>query len=82
VQENQVLIISLNPDTGRWYLDASWTTAPGPAPGLGELRAHPVVAVDVNAGHLAACALTPDGNRRHLMMVLREYEDFCNERHR
>ena len=54
--------ITLNPDTGRWYLDASWTTAPGPAPSLEELRAHPVVAVDVNAGHLAAWALTPDGN--------------------
>ncbi len=54
--------ISLNPDTGRWYLDASWKAAPGPAPSLGELRAHPVVAVDVNAGHLAAWALTPDGN--------------------
>jgi hypothetical protein len=54
--------ISLNPDTGRWYLDASWTTVPGPAPDLGDLREHPVVAVDVNAGHLAAWALTPDGN--------------------
>jgi hypothetical protein len=54
--------ITLNPDTGRWYLDASWKTAPGPAPDLRELRRHPVVAVDVNAGHLAAWALTPDGN--------------------
>jgi len=54
--------ISLDPDTGRWYLDASWKTSPGPAPDLAELRAHPVVAVDVNAGHLAAWALTPDGN--------------------
>jgi IS605 OrfB family transposase len=54
--------ISRNPDTGRWYLDASWKTVPAPAPDLGELQAHPVVAVDVNAGHLAAWALTPDGN--------------------
>jgi IS605 OrfB family transposase len=54
--------ITLNPDTGRWYLDASWTTSTDPVPGLGELRAHPVLAVDVNAGHLAAWALTPDGN--------------------
>lgn len=54
--------ISLNPDTGRWYLDASWKATPAPAPDLGELRAHPVVAVDVNAGHLAAWTLTPDGN--------------------
>jgi hypothetical protein len=52
--------ISLDPETGRWYLDASWKT--GPAPGLAELRAHPVVAVDVNAGHLAAWVITPDGN--------------------
>ena len=36
--------ISLDPDTGRWYLDASWKTSPGPAPDLAELRAHPVVA--------------------------------------
>jgi hypothetical protein len=34
----------------------------GAGPGLGELRAHPVVAVDVNAGHLAVAVLTPDGN--------------------
>jgi hypothetical protein len=54
--------ISLDPGTGRWYLDASWKTAPGPAPDLGELRAHPVLAVDLNAGHLAAWTLTPDGN--------------------
>jgi hypothetical protein len=54
--------ISLNPGTGRWYLDASWKTRPGSAPDLAELRRHPVIAVDVNAGHLAAWALTPDGN--------------------
>jgi hypothetical protein len=54
--------ISVDPGSGRWYLDASWTTAPAPAPALEELRAHPVVAVDVNAGHLDVAVLTADGN--------------------
>ena len=30
---------------------------------LDELQAHPVLAVDLNHGHLAAWAVTPDGNR-------------------
>ena len=47
---------------GRWYLDASWKAAPAPAPCLAELRAHPVLAVDLNHGHLAVWAVTPDGN--------------------
>lgn len=54
--------ISLNPATGRWYLDASWQVAPAPVPALEELRRYPVVAVDVNAGHLAVAVVTPDGN--------------------
>ena len=54
--------ITRDPSSGRWYLDASWRTTPGAAPDLAELRAHPVVAVDVNAGHLAAWVLLPDGN--------------------
>jgi IS605 OrfB family transposase len=54
--------ISRAPGTGRWYLDASWKTAPAPAVTLNDLRAHPVVAVDVNAGHLAVAVLRPDGN--------------------
>jgi hypothetical protein len=54
--------ISCDPVRGRWYVDASWTAAPGPAPCLDELRAHPVLAVDLNHGHLAAWAVTPDGN--------------------
>jgi hypothetical protein len=45
----------------RWYADASWKTPPRPAPPLDEVRTSPVVAVDVNAGHLAA-VLAPDGN--------------------
>jgi IS605 OrfB family transposase len=54
--------ISHDPRSGRWYLDASWRTGPGPVPSLDDLRQHPVVAVDVNAGHLAAAVITPDGN--------------------
>lgn len=54
--------ISLSPASGRWYLDASWKTSPGPVPALEELRRHPVVAVDVNAGHLAVAVVAADGN--------------------
>jgi hypothetical protein len=54
--------ISLDPESGRWYLDASWKLPDAPAPSLEELRGHPVVGVDVNAGHLAVAVLTPDGN--------------------
>ena len=54
--------ISHDPVRGRWYLDASWKAVPAPAPSLDQLRAAPVLAVDLNAGHLAAWAVTPDGN--------------------
>ena len=54
--------ISHDPVRGRWYLDASWKAVPAPAPSLGQLRAAPVLAVDLNHGHLAAWAVTPDGN--------------------
>jgi hypothetical protein len=54
--------VSLSPGSGRWYLDASWKANPGPVPALEELRHHPVVAVDVNAGHLAVAVVAADGN--------------------
>jgi hypothetical protein len=54
--------ISFDPQTGGWYLDASWKTAARPVPDLNELRRHPVVAVDLNDGHLAVAVVTPDGN--------------------
>ncbi len=54
--------ISCDPRRGRWYIDASWKAAPTPAPCLEELREHPVVAVDVNAGHLAVAVVAADGN--------------------
>ena len=54
--------LSYDPERGRWYADASWKTPPRRVPSLEELRASPAVAVDVNAGHLAAAVLSPDGN--------------------
>ena len=54
--------IALDPARNRWYIDASWKTAPAAAAALDELRQYPVVAVDVNAGHLAAAVVAPDGN--------------------
>ena len=54
--------IAFDPQRGRWYLDASWRVPPGPAPCLEDLRKHPLLAVDLNHGHLAAWTLTPDGN--------------------
>ena len=54
--------ICFDPVRGRWYIDASWKTPARPAPSLEQLRVSPVVAVDVNAGHLAVSVATPDGN--------------------
>ncbi len=54
--------VIFDPQRGRWYLDASWALSPGPAPDLEKLRAGPVVGVDLNAGHLAACVLDDSGN--------------------
>jgi hypothetical protein len=55
--------ISLDPARGRWYLDASWKTpVTGPIT-LAQARQGNVVAVDVNAGHLAVAVLNPDGNQ-------------------
>lgn len=54
--------IMYDPDRGRWYLDASWTTTPVSVPELDELREHRVLGVDLNADHLAACVLDPSGN--------------------
>jgi hypothetical protein len=47
---------------GRWHIDASWKAAPAREPSLDDLRASPVVAIDVNHGHLAAAVIAPDGN--------------------
>jgi hypothetical protein len=54
--------ISYDPVKDRWHLDASWRTEPSPAKSLDGLREHPVLAVDLNHGHLAAWLITSDGN--------------------
>lgn len=54
--------IAYNPASGRWHIDASWKATLGPAPSLDELQRFPVVAIDVNARHLAVAAAAPDGN--------------------
>ena len=54
--------LSYEPGKGRWYADASWRIPPAPARSLQELRRYPVVSVDVNAGHLEAAVIAPDGN--------------------
>lgn len=54
--------ITLDPQRGRWYLDASWTVTPEPAPTLDQLRDGHVLGVDLNADHLAACVLDSSGN--------------------
>ena len=54
--------ISCDPVKDRWHLDASWKAPARPAPSLHDLTAAPVVAVDLNAGHLAVAVLAPDGN--------------------
>ena len=54
--------ITFDPDKNRWYLDASWTYASDAVPSIDELHADPVLAVDANHGHLAACVLDPSGN--------------------
>ncbi len=46
----------------RWYIDASWKTANSPIASLDQLRQGPVVAVDVNVGHLAVVVLDCCGN--------------------
>ena len=54
--------IAVVPDRGRWYLDASWTTPPKETASFDELRRHPVLAIDLNAGHLAAVVVDPAAN--------------------
>ncbi len=55
--------ITYDPGKDRWYLDASWKAPTEPAPfTLAELRAAPVVAVDLNAAHLAAAVVDASGN--------------------
>lgn len=54
--------ISYDPGRDRWYLDASWAVTPVPTPTVEALRTGPVLAVDLNADHLAAHVVDPSGN--------------------
>jgi hypothetical protein len=54
--------ISFDPRRARWYLDASWKLPEAEVPSLDELGRHRVLAVDVNASHLAATVVDPSGN--------------------
>ena len=54
--------LAWNPDKRRWYLDASWQTPNEPPLSLETLRSHRVLAVDLNADHLACHVVAPDGN--------------------
>ncbi|WP_308310895.1 hypothetical protein [Streptomyces sp. GbtcB6] len=53
-----------NPARDRWYLDASWSTSTSVVPTLEDIRASGtrMLAVDLNADHLAAIVLDPHGN--------------------
>jgi IS605 OrfB family transposase len=54
--------IWFSPERRRWYLDASWTTAPSPPITLAHAVANGVIAVDFNADHLACWTVDPAGN--------------------
>ncbi|WP_427005730.1 hypothetical protein [Pseudarthrobacter sp. H2] len=54
--------ISHNPDTGRWYIDASWGYRDLPVPSPDSLHGSSGLGVDLNADHLAGCVIDPSGN--------------------
>jgi hypothetical protein len=54
--------IAYQPDRGRWYLSASWRRPAAPAGNVQQAVAGGVLAVDLNAGHLACWKIDPDGN--------------------
>jgi hypothetical protein len=54
--------ISLDSNKGRWYLHASWTRPPVQPMTVQAAVAGGVVAVDLNAGHLACFAVDRHGN--------------------
>ena len=54
--------ITLDPGKGRWYLDASWKCPVQESPTLDQLAGHRVLAVDLNAGHVAAMVVDGSGN--------------------
>jgi hypothetical protein len=54
--------ITLDPSRQRWYLAASWTVRPDPVPSVEQVVAGGVVAVDLNADHLACWTIDHHGN--------------------
>ncbi len=54
--------IAFLPDRGRWYCSASWRMPTPPAVTVQQAVAGGVLAVDLNAGHLACWQVDPDGN--------------------
>jgi hypothetical protein len=54
--------IDFMPDRGRWYLSASWRLSAPPVVTVQQAIAGGVLAVDLNAGHLACWQIDPDGN--------------------
>jgi hypothetical protein len=54
--------IILDPARRRWYLAASWKVQPGPIPSIEQAVAGGVVAVDLNADHLACWTIDRHGN--------------------
>jgi hypothetical protein len=54
--------ITLDSARQRWYLAASWTVHPKPVPSVEEAVAGGVVAVDLNADHLACWTIDRHGN--------------------
>jgi hypothetical protein len=54
--------IQFTPERGRWYLSASWTRPTPPAVTVQQAVAGGVLAVDLNAGHLACWQVNQDGN--------------------
>jgi hypothetical protein len=54
--------ITLDPDRQRWYLAASWKVHPGPIPSVEQAVTKGVVAVDLNADHLACWTIDRHGN--------------------
>ncbi len=55
--------ISFDPESGRWYVDASWKTpAVEHVPTVEQLRSQRHLGVDLNADHLAAVVVDASGN--------------------
>jgi hypothetical protein len=54
--------IEFQPDRGRWYCSASWRRPPPVIVTIEQAIAGGVLAIDLNAGHLACWQVDPDGN--------------------